>query len=54
MQQLLRGSSPGAVHEALRKQPLKHGGEMLIMAALFLCAAVSLLTTALIIYVLFS
>ena len=54
MQQSLHGSGPGAVHEALRKQRLKHGGEFLIMGALLLCAAVSLITTALIIFVLFS
>ena len=54
MQQSLRGSGQVAVHNALRKQPFKHSGEILIMAALVLCAAVSLLTTALIIFVLFS
>ena len=54
MQQSLRGSGPGEVHEALRKQPFKHGGEFLIMGTLLLCAAVSLITTALIIFVLFS
>ena len=54
MQQSLLGANPSTVHNALRKQPLRHGGEILIMAALLLCAAVSLLTTALIIYVLFS
>ena len=54
MQQSLHGSGPGAVHEALRKHRLKHGGEFLIMGALLLCAAVSLITTALIIFVLFS
>ena len=54
MQQTLYPGGPGAVHQALRKRPLKHGGEFLIMAALVLCATVSLVTTGLIIYVLFS
>lgn len=54
MQQTLYPGGPGAVHQALRKRPLKHGGEFLIMSALVLCATVSLVTTALIIYVLFS
>ncbi len=54
MQQTLYPGGPGAVHQALRKRPLKHGGEFLIMAALVLCTTVSLVTTALIIYVLFS
>lgn len=54
MQQSLLGADTSTVHNALRKQPLRHGGEILIMGALLLCAAVSLLTTALIIYVLFS
>ena len=54
MQQTLYPGGPGAVHQALRKRPLKRGGEFLIIAALVLCAAVSLATTVLIIYVLFS
>jgi len=54
MQQTLYPEGPGAVHQALRKRPLKRGGEFLIMGALVLCATVSLVTTALIIYVLFS
>ena len=54
MQQSLLGSEPGTVHEALRKQPFRHVGEILIIGALLLCAAVSLITTALIIFVLFS
>ena len=42
------------MRQALLKQPLKHKGEIAIMGLLVLCAAVSMFTTALIIYVLFS
>ncbi len=42
------------MHKALIKQPFRHDGETLIIGVLLLCAAVSLITTALIIFVLFS
>ena len=43
-----------ALHEALRRRPLRHANEFAIMGVLVACAAVSLVTTGLIIYVLFS
>ncbi|MEX0786567.1 MAG: phosphate ABC transporter permease subunit PstC, partial [Dehalococcoidia bacterium] len=42
------------VHQALRKRPFSHAGEVVIKALLLLCATASLVTTGLIIYVLFS
>jgi phosphate transport system permease protein len=42
------------VHTALRRRPFSHAGEVVIKALLLACAAVSLVTTGLIIYVLFS
>lgn len=44
----------GAVYAALRRRPLRRVGEVGIIGLLTLCAAVSLVTTALILYVLFS
>jgi phosphate transport system permease protein len=46
--------SAAALHEALRKRPLRHANEIVILTLLTGCAAVSLVTTGLIIYVLFS
>ncbi|MEX0800421.1 MAG: phosphate ABC transporter permease subunit PstC [Dehalococcoidia bacterium] len=43
-----------ALARALRKQPFRRTSEMVIKTLLLLCAAVSLLTTALIVFVLFS
>jgi phosphate transport system permease protein len=43
-----------ALARALRRHPFRRTGEMLIKGLLFGCAAVSLLTTALIVYVLLS
>lgn len=42
-----------AIYEALRKQPLRRSNEIVIQASLLLCAAVSLITTVLIVLVLF-
>jgi phosphate transport system permease protein len=39
---------------ALRKRPFRHPGENLVMAALVLCAAVSIATTFAIVYILFA
>ncbi len=52
--QSLRGADERTIRQALLKQPLKHKGEMAIMGTLVACAGVSILTTALIIFVLFS
>ena len=54
MQESLGGADANAIRQALLKRPLKHSGEILIMGFLLLCAAISLITTVLIIYVLFS
>jgi len=43
-----------AIYEALRKHPLRRSNEIAIKGLLTLCAAVSLITTALIVLVLFS
>ena len=47
-------SSQSAAYEAIRKRPLRHVGEIAIKGLLSLCAAVSLITTVLIVFVLFS
>lgn len=46
--------NPAQLRLALRRRPLRRGGELIIVGVLTLCAAISLVTTALIIYVLFS
>lgn len=45
---------PNQLALALRRRPLRRGGEFFIVGSLTLCAAISLITTGLIIYVLFS
>lgn len=42
-----------ALHAGLKKRPLRHPGEIVIMAFLALCATVSLVTTVLIVFTLF-
>ncbi len=54
MQQSLAGAGQEAVHRALRKRSFKRSGEVLILGLLVLCATFSMVTTGLIIYVLFS
>jgi phosphate transport system permease protein len=51
---LMTVTDEAAILAALRKRRLRHANEFVIMAALLACAAVSLVTTGLIIYVLFS
>lgn len=46
-------TTDAALHEALRKRPLRRFDEVVIKAALAACAAVSLITTVLIVAVLF-
>jgi phosphate transport system permease protein len=43
-----------AIYESLRRRPLRRSGEVVIIGSLVVCAAISLVTTALIIYVLLS
>jgi phosphate transport system permease protein len=45
---------PGQLATALQRRPLRRSGEFVIVGSLVACAAISLLTTGLIIYVLFS
>ncbi len=42
-----------ALHASLKKRPLRHPGEIVIMGFLALCATISLVTTALIVFTLF-
>ena len=54
MQQSIPASDRATLQAALRKRPMRHSGELLIMGVLVFCATVSLATTGLILYVLFS
>ncbi len=54
MQGTAEGIGASALHASLRKRPFRRVGEQVIMGLLVLCAAVSLVTTGLIIIVLFS
>ncbi|MEX2237149.1 MAG: phosphate ABC transporter permease subunit PstC [Dehalococcoidia bacterium] len=47
------GAPPDGLHQGLRKKPLGRPGEMIVMALLTACAAVSVITTFLIVFVLF-
>ena len=47
-----RSLDPGDMQDALRRRPLSRPGEVVVMAILLLCAAVSLITTVLILGVL--
>jgi phosphate transport system permease protein len=54
LQATIDPTQQAALYEALRKQPLRHSGELVIKAFLLGSAAISLVTTFLIIYVLFN
>lgn len=54
MQGTAEGMGGSALHASLRKRPFRRVGEQLIIGLLVLCAAISLVTTGLIIIVLFS
>jgi len=53
-QVVVEGGSATAIHDALRRRPLRRAGERVIIGLLTLCATISLATTGVIIYVLFS
>lgn len=54
MQGTAEGMGGSALHASLRKRPFRRVGEQLIIGLLVLCATISLVTTGLIIIVLFS